>query len=93
VIAVDGRGKKENTAMKEEALHSSMGIEWSEEDQAYLVRLPERAETNIMPVTHGKTYHLPLFILVNKEQTDMPIRRTRIGNDLAFCRRRFLPIK
>lgn len=42
--------------MNEEALHYSMVMEWSDEDQAYLVTLPEWAETNIMPVTHGKTY-------------------------------------
>jgi antitoxin HicB len=37
-------------------LHYSIVIEWSDEDQAYLVTLPEWAETNIMPVTHGDTY-------------------------------------
>ena len=33
-----------------------MLIEWSEEDQAYLVTLPEWAERVIMPATHGSTY-------------------------------------
>ena len=33
-----------------------MLIEWSVEDQAYLVTLPEWAERVIMPVTHGNTY-------------------------------------
>lgn len=33
-----------------------MLIEWSEEDQAYLVILPEWTERAIMPVTHGSTY-------------------------------------
>lgn len=33
-----------------------MLIEWSNEDQAYLVTLPEWAERVIMPVTHGNTY-------------------------------------
>ena len=33
-----------------------MLIEWSEEDQAYLVTLPEWAERVMMPVTHGSTY-------------------------------------
>jgi len=34
-----------------------MLIEWSEEDQAYLVTLPEWADRAIMPATHGNTYH------------------------------------
>jgi antitoxin HicB len=39
-------------------LHYSMLIQWSDEDQAYLVRLPdwERAERVLGPVTHGETY-------------------------------------
>ena len=36
-------------------LHYSMLIEWSEEDRAYLVTLPEFAYV-IQPVTHGSTY-------------------------------------
>lgn len=38
--------------------HYSMLIQWSDEDQAYLVRLPdwERAERVLGPVTHGDTY-------------------------------------
>ena len=36
--------------------HNSMLIKWSEEDQAYLVTLPEWAERVIMPATHGSTY-------------------------------------
>jgi len=36
--------------------HNSMLIEWSEEDQAYLVTLPEWAERVIMPATQGSTY-------------------------------------
>jgi len=34
----------------------SMLIEWSEEDQAYLVTLPEWSSQVVMPVTHGDTY-------------------------------------
>ncbi|MGB8347575.1 MAG: type II toxin-antitoxin system HicB family antitoxin [Ktedonobacteraceae bacterium] len=37
-------------------LKHSMVIEWSEEDQAYLVILPEWADRVMMPVTHGNTY-------------------------------------
>lgn len=33
-----------------------MLIEWSKEDEAYLVTLPEWADRVIMPVTHGDTY-------------------------------------
>jgi antitoxin HicB len=42
--------------MNEQHLHYSMFIEWSEEDQAYLVTLPEWADRVVMPVTHGSTY-------------------------------------
>jgi predicted RNase H-like HicB family nuclease len=41
--------------MNEQA-HYSMLIEWSDEDQAYLVTLPEWAEEVMMPATHGDTY-------------------------------------
>jgi predicted RNase H-like HicB family nuclease len=40
-----------------EQMHYSMVIEWSEEDQAYLVTLPEWADRVLMPVTHGDTYN------------------------------------
>jgi antitoxin HicB len=42
--------------MNEHHLHYSMLIEWSEEDQAYLVTLPEWADSVVMPATHGSTY-------------------------------------
>jgi len=42
--------------MNERYLHYSMLIEWSEEDQAYLVILPEWADRVTMPATHGGTY-------------------------------------
>jgi predicted RNase H-like HicB family nuclease len=42
--------------MHEQHLHYSMFIEWSEEDRAYLVTLPEWADRVVMPVTHGSTY-------------------------------------
>lgn len=42
--------------MNEQSLHYSMLIEWSEEDQAYLVTLPEWADRVLMPVAHGSTY-------------------------------------
>ena len=38
--------------------HYSMLIQWSDEDQAFLVRLPdwEREGRVLGPVTHGDTY-------------------------------------
>jgi antitoxin HicB len=42
--------------MNEHHLHYSMLIEWSEEDQAYLVTFPEWVVYVVMPVTHGSTY-------------------------------------
>ncbi len=32
-----------------------MFVEWSEEDQLFLVTIPEFAQKVIMPCTHGKT--------------------------------------
>ncbi len=43
------------TAMNE-APHYSVLIEWSEEDQAYIVLLPEWADRYAMPVGDGQTY-------------------------------------
>jgi predicted RNase H-like HicB family nuclease len=42
--------------MNEHHLQYSMLIEWSEEDQAYLVTLPEWSDRVMMPATHGSTY-------------------------------------
>ena len=41
-----------------DGVHYSMLIQWSIEDQAYLVRLPdwEQAGRVLGPVTHGDTY-------------------------------------
>jgi len=38
------------------AEHYSMLIEWSDEDQAFLVSFPEWAGYIAQPVTHGDTY-------------------------------------
>lgn len=38
-----------------EKLHYSMMIQWSNEDQAYLVTLPEWDGRVFNPVTHGET--------------------------------------
>jgi len=42
--------------MSSSPIQYSMLIEWSEQDQAYLVTLPEWAQQVYMPVTHGDTY-------------------------------------
>jgi len=42
--------------MNSSPIQYSMLIEWSEEDQAYLVTLPEWAQQVYMPATHGATY-------------------------------------
>lgn len=39
-----------------ETLHYSMVIQWSNEDQAYLVTLPEWDDRVFNPITHGSTY-------------------------------------
>ncbi len=39
-----------------EALRYSIVIEWSEDDQAYVVILPEWADQYVMPVADGDTY-------------------------------------
>jgi predicted RNase H-like HicB family nuclease len=39
-----------------ERLRYSMVIQWSNEDQAYLVSLPEWEGRTANPVTHGDTY-------------------------------------
>lgn len=53
-------------------MHYSMLIAWPDEDQAYLVTLPEWAERVMQPVTHGDTYeeaakhgHEVLEMLIN----------------------------
>ena len=42
--------------IQRESPHYSMLIQWSDEDQAYLVTLPDWAERVLGPVTHGDTY-------------------------------------
>lgn len=39
-----------------EAIHYSIVIEWSEEDQSYVVILPEWADQYVMPIADGETY-------------------------------------
>src|SRR5579863_1200780 len=52
------RGNSGCSQRKEENLmsaHYSMVIEWSDEDHAFLVPLPEWVEQVYMPCTHGAT--------------------------------------
>jgi antitoxin HicB len=39
-----------------ERLHYSMVVQWSDEDQAYLVTLPEWEGRVFNPITHGDSY-------------------------------------
>ena len=69
-------------------LHYSMLIEWSDEDQAYLVTLPEWADRVIMPATHGDTYgeavrngQEVLELLINSAIEDgeaLPVPKTHV---------------
>ena len=40
-----------------EPLRYSIVIQWSDEDEAYLVTLPEWNDRYQNPVTHGESYH------------------------------------
>ena len=39
-----------------ERLHYSMVVQWSDDDQAYLVTLPEWEGRVFNPITHGESY-------------------------------------
>lgn len=39
-----------------ERLHYSMIVQWSDDDQAYLVSLPEWEGRVFNPITHGESY-------------------------------------
>ena len=39
-----------------EQLHYSMVVQWSDDDQAYLVTLPEWEGRVFNPITHGNSY-------------------------------------
>ena len=72
-----------------ERLRYSMLIQWSDEDQAYLVTLPEWADRVLGPVTHGETYeeaikngHGALEALIasaRKHQEPLPEPRVFVG--------------
>lgn len=65
----------------------SMLIEWSDEDQAYLVTFPEWAERVNMPTTHGATYEeaakrgqevlADLVAIWRQREWDLPVARAR----------------
>jgi predicted RNase H-like HicB family nuclease len=51
------KGKKETSGATTAAtLRYTIEIQWSDEDQAYVVILPEWADRYMMPVASGKTY-------------------------------------
>ena len=61
--------------MKNLYLGYSIITEWSEEDQAYLVSLPEWTSDILMPATHGDTY--PEAIGNAREVLDMLIKTAK----------------
>jgi predicted RNase H-like HicB family nuclease len=61
------------------SLHYSMLIEWSEEDQAYLVTLPEWANRVMMPATHGSTYGEA--VQHGQEVRSLDTQRKRVYNE------------
>ncbi|MGH2517249.1 MAG: type II toxin-antitoxin system HicB family antitoxin [Ktedonobacterales bacterium] len=42
--------------MSEQTLHYSMVIEWSDEDESYIVSFPEWEANGLIGHTHGDTY-------------------------------------
>ncbi len=69
-----------------EQLHYSMVVQWSDDDQAYLVSLPEWEGRVFNPVTHGETYedaikqaHEALAALVaSAQQRSEPLPEPRV---------------
>ena len=56
-------------------LHYSVVIEWSEQDQAYVVILPEWADRYTMPVGDGATYEEALASARNALETFIQFAR------------------
>lgn len=81
--------------MNEHYHHYSMLIEWSKEDEAYLVTLPEWAGRVIMPVTHGDTYSEAVLhgqevlkLLINSAMQDnepLPLPKMHVTCVSYFC--------
>jgi predicted RNase H-like HicB family nuclease len=61
--------------MNNQYLGYSIITEWSDEDQAYLVTLPEWTDDILMPATHGDT--LPEAIKNAQEVLDMLIKTAK----------------
>ena len=69
-----------------ERLHYSMVVQWSDDDQAFLVTLPEWEERVFNPITHGDSYehaikqaHEALAALVaSARQRDEPLPEPRV---------------
>lgn len=72
-----------------ERLRYSMLVQWSDEDQAYLVTLPEWADRVLGPVTHGETFEEAirnayealeaLIASANKHQEPLPEPRVFVS--------------
>lgn len=71
----------------------SVLIEWSEEDQLFLVTIPEFSERIMMPCTHGKTRQeaikngeevIEMYLeLWTKKEESMPLQKNRNNNIFA----------
>jgi predicted RNase H-like HicB family nuclease len=69
--------------------HYTMLIEWSDEDHAFLVTLPEWADRVNTPTTHGATYEeavrnghealQDLIALAQERGQPIPAPRVRVG--------------
>jgi len=62
--------------MNERHLGYSMLIEWSEEDQAYLVTLPAWADRVITPATHVRTYFTHPLLHPRQQDAVSPLPRS-----------------
>lgn len=68
------------------ALHYSMLIEWSDEDQAYIVSFPEWEQAGLIGHAHGETYAEAVrngeetlqFLLESAQAEGDPIPQPRI---------------
>ena len=64
-----------------ERLHYSMVVQWSDDDQAYLVTLPEWEGRVLNPVTHGDSYEQAIKRLATRyalaSADGRPARRRR----------------
>jgi antitoxin HicB len=69
-----------------ERLHYSMVVQWSDDDQAYFVTLPEWEGRVFKPVTHGESYEDAIkqgqealaALVTSARQRDEPLPEPRV---------------